>query len=521
MGGKRLISIEGQTMKVEFRHYGLEEYDLFLRTKALPESEVSYNREVDVYTVMAPARFASLLGIDAGHLEAARLPLSAHLFDFQRFIEDRSLDARRFACWCDTGLGKTHIFLEFARQISANGRVLIFSPLQVIPQTRQLAREYFDQDIEVLDTREDLAAWCKAGGRRIGISNYQKIIPGVMPELRYLAGLVADESSILKTGGGVIKWNLIKSARGIEYKLSCTATPAPNEIMEYASQASFLEKLRTEGDILWTYFVRDKRGDWRVKPHAREAFYRFMVSWSVYMRNPATFGFEDILATLPPPEIREYRLEMTPAQREIMHALQVRGGRGMFNDRIGIKERSRLSQLARGFLYEKMGNKRNAVLVESRKPAFAAELARTDMEEGRQVIVWTTFDAESEILEKLLPGAGILTGSMPPGERQDIIDRFLAGGLRILISKAALIGYGLNFQNCRSMVFNGFDDSFERMYQSIRRAYRFGQTETVRVHVPYIPELEGMVFENVRAKERQFLADVAEQEKYYREALGL
>jgi len=76
------------------------------------------------------------------------------------------------------------------------------------------------------------------------------MIPGVLDELRHCAGLVADESSILKSGGWVIKWNLISPRRGIEYKLSCTATPAPNETMEYASQASFLEKLRTEQDIL-------------------------------------------------------------------------------------------------------------------------------------------------------------------------------------------------------------------------------------------------------------------------------
>jgi len=93
--------------------------------------------------------------------------------------------------------------------------------------------------------------------------------------------------------------------------------------------------------------------------------------------------------------------------------------------------------------------------------------------------------------------------------------------VRVIISKAQLIGYGLNLQNCRSMIFSGFDDSFERMYQAIRRAYRFGQTETVRVHVPYIPELEGMIFENVQGKERQFMEDVGMQERYYREALGL
>lgn len=98
--------------------------------------------------------------------------------------------------------------------------------------------------------------------------------------------------------------------------------------------------------------------------------------------------------------------------------------------------------------------------------------------------------------------------------------RFRSGALRVLISKPQLIGYGLNLQHCRSMVFSGIDDSFERRYQAERRAVRFGQTETVRVHEPYIPELEGMMFGNVARKEQRFLDDVAQQERWYRQALA-
>lgn len=524
------VQIDSNSLRVKFEGYGLNTYDLFIRCKALPESVLEYDREHDIYTITAPARFAGLLGVDGVTAEQSRLPLSYHLFDFQKFIIERALDARRFAVWADTGLGKTRVFLEWARQLkhSTNGRVLILSPLQIIPQTCRESELYFEtygrpQTLDRLATREALATWCKSEGDGIGICNYEKLIPGVLPELRYLAGLVLDESSILKTGGGVIKWNLIKSARGIPYKLSCTATPAPNEAMEYASQASFLEKLRTEGDILWTYFIKDKYGNWRVKPHGRESFYRFMSSWSIYMRDPAHFGFRDILSTLPPPDVREYRIDITPAQREMMHAFQAKSGKGMFTDRTGVKERSRFSQIAKGFLYEHSEKTRTAVMVESKKPAFVADLVRQDVADGLQVLVWTVFDAESEILAGYLGDLrpGVLDGSMAPEERNVVLDAFRTGAIRVLISKAALIGYGLNLQHCRSMVFSGFDDSFERMYQAIRRAYRFGQTETVRVHVPYIPELEGMIFDNVRAKEARFLEDVAEQEKYYREALGL
>jgi hypothetical protein len=345
----------------------------------------------------------------------------------------------------------------------------------------------------------------------------------VLPAFRHLAGLACDESSILKGGGGIIKWNLIKSARGIEYKLSLTATPAPNDTMEYASQASFLEKLRTEGEILWTYFVRDnKTNEWRVKPHARSAFYQFMASWSVYLRDPAHFGFADILGTLPPPVVREYELPLSDIQRQMMYGLIGHKGGLFSDDRLTLAERSRLAQLARGFLYDSTGGKRRAVRYPSAKPGKVAELVAEHARAGRQVLVWTVFDEEGEIIRELLPAeitSAVLSGKQSDAERAELVRAFKAGEIAVLISKAQLIGYGLNFQNCRAMVFSGIDDSFERLYQSVRRAYRFGQTETVYVEIPVIPELEGTVFGNVKSKQARFEADVAIQEAHYRTAL--
>lgn len=523
------ITVDGPTLTVEFDEFGLDSYGLFLKAKTLPESQITYDWERDTYTLTAPARFAPLLGAQAPGEERQRLPLADHLFDYQRWVVERALDRKRMACWLDTGLGKTIVFTEWARQVMAltDGRVLIFTPLAVIPQVIEEAHRFYGDSltIEHLDTREALADWCRGAGPAIGITNHHKMVDGQIPELRYLAGVVLDEASILKAGGGKIKWNLIHSCKGIEYKLSCTATPAPNEVMEYASQASWLEKLRDGGDILWTYFHKTKQGDWQVKPHARAAFYQFMASWSVYMRDPAKFGFADILASLPDPDIREYEVPMTDQQRELALGYRTVAGKGMFDDRLGVSERSKLSQLAKGFLYDSSGARRLTARVESCKPEFVADLVRADVADGRQVLVWTIFDEESVILQQLFTDAGdrftvgVLDGDMTDAARLAVLDRFRRGDLQVLISKASLIGYGVNLQFVRSEVFSGFDDSFERMYQAVRRCVRFGQTEVVRVHVPYVPELEGMVFNNVKGKEAAFLRDVALQEDEYRKVM--
>jgi Helicase conserved C-terminal domain len=533
------VRVDGTRAVVRFDRFDLDSYRLFLRAKGLPESQVEYDEPAGAYVVSTDARFAPLLDETLAAAVREELPLAGHLWDFQEFIVGQALAARRYACWADTGLGKTAIFLEWARQVrdGTGRRVLIWSPdALVIEQTRAEEEEFYgERSLERIGSRAELAAWCERAGPAIGITNYEKLIPGVMPELRRLGGIVADESSILKTGGGTIKWNLIKSARGVEFKLSCTATPAPNEPMEYASQAAFLEKLRSEGEILWTFFQRDARGVWSVKPHAREAFYRFMASWSIYMRDPARFGFRDILASLPDPVMHEHRIEMTEAQRAAADELRAYAGRGLFDERIGVRERSKLAQIARGFMYEACGPGRAARRIASLKPREVAEIVLDEAHDhGRPTIVWTSFDEESAIIEESLAmvgrdfrdyralargRVGTLHGAHPDDERAETVGAFRSGRIDVLVTKPSLVGYGLNFQHCRAMVFSGIDDSFERMYQAIRRAYRYGQTEPVQVHVPVIPELEGLMLQNLHRKQAQFDADTAEQERWYRAAL--
>ncbi len=520
------IHVEGDIATVSFNRFDLDAYRLFLRTKKLPESSVAYDWRTDTYTVSTAARFAPRLGADIQVTELPRPAVAPHLYDYQRWVLEMALDAKRFAAWLDTGLGKGPLLLEWCRQVRAitGGRVLILNLLGIIPQLLEEARKFYGDSLPILhlESRDALIEWCRSGDG-IAITNYDKLKDGVIPEMRYLAGLVADESSMLKTGGGKIKWNLIKSARGIEYKLSCTATPAPNEAMEYASQAAFLEKLRTEGDILWTYFSRDKNGEWHVKPHAQQAFYSFMASWSVYMRDPARFGFHDILASLPDPIITEERLEMTPEQRALRDEVLVKAGAGLWgSDSMGMPQRTALAQIARGFRYLGENGSRRAIRIPATKPRRVAQIVRDEVAAGRQVLVWTQFDEEGDILSEQLKGpfsTAQLTGSMSQDARLEVLRRFREGDLAAVISKPQLIGYGLNLQFVRAMVFSGFDDSFERMYQAVRRAVRHGQTEVVRVYVPYVPELEGLVFDNVRQKERRFLEEVAAQEEEYRRVL--
>lgn len=531
------INADDLTIRFE-APWTLDDYAMFLRSKALPEVVVEYENDgnwppVESYTLRAPARFAELVGLKAPKKRGKKLDLAPYLFDYQSWIVEMALAAKRFAIWSDCGTGKSPMQLEWARHVMARtgGRVLILAPLQVCHQTVEEADKFYPGDAGMkplfLDSRKAMDAFCRGeGASPLGITNYHKFIDGVSNDVRRLAGVVLDESSMLRAGGGVLKWNVLKSTKGVEYKLSCTATPAPNDAMEYASQASFLEKLRNEGEILWTFFVRDQKTQlWTVKPHAREAFYRFMASWSIYLRKPGVYGFADPFAGVPEPEIVEIKVPSTAEQDREAHAFFRAYDKESLlpQERLGVKERSKLSQLAKGFIYEGPAAKRTTRRIESLKPGIVTGEILKAVQGGHQTLVWTVFDEESAILMEQIGGTlGVtaLHGSMDEDERTAVLDRFRHGEIRCLISKAQLLGYGLNFQFCTRMIFSGFDDSFERFYQAVRRAYRYGSTERLKVIVPYVPSLENHVWENVLRKKTQWEGDIEKQERLFMEAHG-
>jgi SNF2 family DNA or RNA helicase len=285
--------------------------------------------------------------------------------------------------------------------------------------------------------------------------------------------------------------------------------------------------MRSEGEIIWTYFTRNsKTHRWSVKKHARKAFFEFMASWSIYVRDPRHYGWRLNMPDLPPYETIRHTL--APTQQQIQFAAELTaeptGQLHMFVDKAtNTIERAKLSQIARGFRYVKdASGKKTRELIESVKPGYIADLVRSEVRSGHQVLVWTIFDAESDlILDRLqgLDGVEALTGRVPKSKRDPILERFRRGESPVLVSRAVMLGFGLNFQNCSSMVFSGWNDSFVAWYQAIRRAWRYGQNKTLRVHIPVIPELEGDMLENIFSKEDRHESDIREMEDNYISAL--
>lgn len=77
---------------------------------------------------------------------------------------------------------------------------------------------------------------------------------------------------------------------------------------------------------------------------------------------------------------------------------------------------------------------------------------------------------------------------------------FARGELPRIVSKSSIFGFGMNWQACNNTIFVGLNDSFEQIYQSIRRFWRFGQTKEVNAHF-IAADTEGAVVRNIKRKE--------------------
>lgn len=386
------------------------------------------------------------------------------LFPFQRDLTKWALRKGRSAIFADTGLGKTFMQVEWARLTGCN--TLIIAPLSVARQTVREAKK-IDVDIEYVRDQPD--------GHGIFITNYEMIDKF---DASKFGAVVLDESSILKSLDGKTRQKLIEMFAEVQYRLCCTATPAPNDISEIANHAEFLG-IMSRVDMLACFFVHEANTKnaqgWRIKGHAVEAFYKWMASWGMSVRRPSDLGYSDDGFDLPPLSIEPMYVD----------AGYVPSGRLFLDELKGIQDRAKVRR-------ETIGAKVEA----------AAEMVT---ESDEQWLVWCGLNAESNAMAKAIDGSVEVQGSDSLDYKSDQLEAFQAGKIRVLVTKPKIAGFGMNFQNCHNMLFVGLSDSWEAYYQAIRRCYRFGQENPVNVRI-VLADIEKDIFMNVMRKEAQATA---------------
>ena len=485
-------------MRILLRTSTADDYETFLRIRRLPR----YRFVGDAVEV--PDEYAHMVGGEQRREAVASYQPSSFLFDYQRDIAALAIRKRKFAVFADCGLGKTLILTEFARHaVKLGHKTLIVSPLMVVPQTCDESRRFYGFAPTQV-AAANLQSWLDDPHDLYGVTNYDAIRDGI--QRGRLGCLILDESSMLKSHYGKWGTRLIQLGRGLPYKLCLTGTPAPNDRIEYANHAVFLDARRTANEFLATYFIN--RGEtanrWELKPHALRPFYRDLSHWCIFLSDPSVYGWKDNSGDLPPIHIH---IDDVPLSAEQRAAVMELTGSLMVKDVGGIGQRSKLSQIGKGHWKGRE--------IATEKPAHIQRLIASWPEES--TIVWCRFNDEQKLIASIFPDAANIDGDTPYEERIRLIDDFKAGRRKVLISKPKILGFGLNLQVATRQVFSACDDSYEEFYQAVKRSNRYGSTRPLNVHIP-VTEIEEPMVRNVLRKADRVEADTREQEQLFREA---
>lgn len=391
------------------------------------------------------------------------------LFDYQQYLVDWALVKGRAAIFADCGLGKTAMQLVWAQNVrqKTNKPVLILTPLAVSAQTIAEANKF---GIEAHRSQDGSVSG------DITVTNYER--------LHYFnptdfAGVVCDESSILKNIDGATQKLVKEFNKAIPYRLLCTATAAPNDFMELGTSSEALGYLGARDMV--TMFFKEKldsngpgwqsQKKWMLRGHAERPFWRWVCSWARACRKPSDIGFNDERFNLPTLTENEIVIESSTPRDGFLFATPAIGLREEREERrVTLKERcSRVAELCQNH-------------------------------DGASVS-WCHLNDEGDMIEKLIPEARQIKGSMSDEEKEEILIAFQSGELKKLVIKPKIGCFGLNWQHCNHVV-TFASHSWEQYYQSVRRCWRFGQEHPVTVDI-ISTEGEAGIAANLQRKAKQ------------------
>lgn len=390
-----------------------ESYQQFLAVRRLPHYGIDGRRMV------VPDEYAHAIGLEVEQSEHVDYEPASYLYDYQAAISRLAIHKKRFACFMECGTGKSTIILEFGRHVSKKQkkRTLILTPLMVAEQLSRESEKFYGEPIQLVRA-VNLQKWLDGEGEMLAVTNYEAIREGLTRGK--LGALILDESSSIKQHGAKWGTRLIELGKGLEYKLSCTGTPAPNDRIEFANQAVFLDRHRTVNAFLARYFVNrgQTQNRWELKPHALKPFYKDLSAWCIFLSDPTVYGWRS-LGDIPEIITHIEEVPLTFDQQMAVDDLEEKTCRydkkGRKISRGGIGKRSKLAQIAKGTY--------NGEDVGTLKYHYAKE--RIDSwSDTESTIIWCRYNYEQDRMAKMFPDAANIKGDTPYHERLALLRWF-------------------------------------------------------------------------------------------------
>ena len=394
-----------------------------------------------------PAQLAE--EIDAFPLNLDRF--KGNLRAYQEFGTRYILTMKRVLLGDEMGLGKTiqaiaamtHLYGE-----NRQSRFLVVCPASVMINWCREIQKFSDIPVNLLHgplLEDALLSFTELGGA--AVTNYESMgkIVGTIDNHLTLSMLVIDEAHYIKNPEAKRTQYIHALDDESERILLMTGTPLENKVREMCELIGFVRPDMVEN-------VRTYAG-MRQLPAFRE-----MLA-PVYLRRQRDM----VLDELPPLTVEEEWCEMT-AEDAAAYGVEVMCGNFMGMRRVS-------------YLQEDLRT--------SSKAQRLFELCDQAMEGRQKVIVYSYFrETIRKVCDFLGPVViGSITGSTPPEERQDLIDRFSQTPEgAVLVCQIQAGGTGLNIQAAGIVIFCEPQIKPSLTWQAISRVYRMGQVQNVLVY---------------------------------------
>ncbi len=384
----------------------------------------------------------------------------------------------RYLIYHDIGTGKTITAIELVKQKQV--KTLVVCPLGIIENAWVEDIAKFAHEINVTNLwkakKNKNLDFALSLDFHIAIINFESF----RTEAKALsqAGfqmLIIDESSKCKDARSQITKALVEFSENMDYVYELSGNPAPNSEMEYFSQVKMVDPM-LYGKSFYSfrnkYFYSCGYGGfkWKMKEEMRKDFLEKLSSISEVIRK------EDVL-DLPERTLNIRKVYLSTVERKVYETMKKDlliefNGMEVVAANAAVKQ-MKLREGTSGFYLDEDSK---VISVGQSKLNELKEL----LEEigNHQVIIWTHFHHEADMVEKLLGGDyGRVDGTVKNQTIKDeTVKDFKKGKFQYLISHPASLGHGVTLVNCTYTIYFSLSHSWEMFEQSMGRIYRKGQT---------------------------------------------
>ncbi|MER6406524.1 DEAD/DEAH box helicase [Streptomyces viridosporus] len=384
--------------------------------------------------------------VRAQHLDDSHRRVS--LRGYQAFGARFALAQRKVMLGDEMGLGKTVQAIAVLAHLAAEGQshFLVVCPASVLVNWTREIEARSALRVTVLhgpDRHDAFADWKGRGG--VGVTTFDALRGFPAPGGGEVGLLVVDEAHFVKNPQARRSQAVARWAERCERVLFMTGTPMENRVAEFRDLVRMLDP-----GVAESLGERDTL--------AGSVAFRKAVA-PVYLRR----NQEDVLTELPSLQQTDEWEELSASDEEAYREA-VRAGNFMAMRRAAYLRPGKSAKLGR-----------------------LREIVQDAGENGRKTVVFSHFRDVLGVLEEALAADarvfGPLTGSVPAGRRQRLVDDFAgAPGPAVLLAQIQAAGVGLNLQAASVVVLCEPQIKPTLEHQAVARAHRMGQVRPVRVH---------------------------------------